>query len=164
MVDVVDNSEVFLFADDAKIFHEISCNSDSKKLQADLNRICAWMRIGRNIPDYDQEYEMNGFPLSRSEAEVDLGVNIEQDLSFNKHISAKMNKANSIAGLIRRSFEYMDKYSFKLLFTALVRPHLEYAQATWSPHLKKHIKAKEMCRGGRLRQFLALRTWVMRPD
>ena len=33
MVDVVDNSEVFLFADDAKVFHEISCNSDSKKLQ-----------------------------------------------------------------------------------------------------------------------------------
>ena len=37
----------------------------------------------------------------------------------------------------------MDKDSFKLLFTALVRPHLEYAQATWSPHLKKHIKAIE---------------------
>ena len=86
---------------------------------------------------------MNGFPLSRSEAEVDLGVNIEQDLSFNKHISAKINKANSIARLIRRSFEYMDKDSFKLLFTALVRSHLEYAQATWSPHLKKHIKAIE---------------------
>ena len=158
MVDVVDNSEVVLFADDAKVFHEIPCNSDSKKLQADLNRMCAWsedsllcfhpakcvwMRIGRNVPDYDQEYEMNGFPLSRSEAEVDLGVNIEQDLSFNKHISAKINKANSIAGLIRRSFEYMDKDSFKLVFTALVRPHLEYAQATWSPHLKKHIKAIE---------------------
>ena len=44
------------------------------------------MRIGRNVPDYDQEYEMNGFPLSMSETEVDLGVNMEQDLSFNKHI------------------------------------------------------------------------------
>ena len=37
----------------------------------------------------------------------------------------------------------MDKNNFKLLFTALVRPHLEYAQATWGPHLKKHIKAIE---------------------
>ena len=112
MVGVMDNSEVFLFVDDAKVFHEISCNSDSKKLQADLNRMCAWsedsllrfhpakcawMRIERNVPDHDQEYEMNGFPLSRSEAEVDLGVNIEQDLSFNKHISAKnkQSKFNS---------------------------------------------------------------------
>ena len=41
-MDVVDNSEVFLFADDAMVFHEISSNSDSSKLQADLNRMCAW--------------------------------------------------------------------------------------------------------------------------
>ena len=33
------------------------------------------MRIGGNVPDYDHEFEMNGFPLSRSEAKVDLGVN-----------------------------------------------------------------------------------------
>ena len=101
------------------------------------------MRLGRNVPDYDQGYEMNGFPVSRSEAEVDLGVNIEQDLSFNKHMSVKMNKANLITGLICRSFEYMDKDSFKLLFIPLVQAHLEYAQATWSPHLQKHIKAIE---------------------
>ena len=70
MLDVVDNSEVFLFTDDAKVFHEISSNSDSNKLQADLNRMCAWsedsllrfhpakcvwMRIGRNVLDYDWE-------------------------------------------------------------------------------------------------------------
>ena len=77
-----------------------------------LSAKCVWMRIGRNVPDYDQEYEVNVFPLSSSEADVDLGVNIEQDLNINKHISAKINKTNSIAGLIRQSFEYMDKDSF----------------------------------------------------
>ena len=28
---------------------------------------------------------------------------------------------------------------FRKLFTAFVRPHLEYAVAVWSPHLKKHV-------------------------
>ena len=28
---------------------------------------------------------------------------------------------------------------FKKLFTVMVRPHLEYAQQVWQPHLKKHI-------------------------
>ena len=47
-------------------------------------------------------------------------------------------KANSIMGLIRRTMEYMDSNSFKLLYTALVRPHLEYASQVWCPHLAKH--------------------------
>ena len=32
---------------------------------------------------------------------------------------------------------------FTLLFKALVRPHLEYAQPVWSPCLKKHINLIE---------------------
>ena len=32
---------------------------------------------------------------------------------------------------------------FKKLYVAFVRPHLEYAQSTWSPYLRKHINAIE---------------------
>ena len=28
----------------------------------------------------------------------------------------------------------------KKLYTSFIRPHLEYAQPVWSPHLRKHIK------------------------
>ena len=48
-----------------------------------------------------------------------------------------MNKANRILGLIRRSYQYLDCDSFKKLFTALVRPHLEYSIVAWSPRLAK---------------------------
>ena len=44
-----------------------------------------------------------------------------------------MNKANSIMGLIRRTYTYLNEQSFKDLFQALVRPHIEYAEAVWSP-------------------------------
>ena len=59
------------------------------------------------------------------------------------HIAEKVNKANSVAGAIRRSFEYLDKDSFKKLYTALVRPRLEYANAVWNPYKKKDITTLE---------------------
>ena len=41
-------------------------------------------------------------------------------------------------GIIRRTFEHLNKTTFLLLYKALVRPHLEYANQVWAPILKKH--------------------------
>ena len=59
------------------------------------------------------------------------------------YIAETVNKANSVLGAIRRSFEYLDKDTFKKLYTALVRPHLEYANAVWNPSKKKDITTLE---------------------
>ena len=53
-------------------------------------------------------------------------------MSF-RNINEKVNKANSIAGLIR-SFVNLDQEGFRKLFTAMVRPHLEYTQSVWSSY------------------------------
>ena len=75
--------------------------------------------------------------------EKDLGVIMDSDLNFEQHITTKVNKANSIMGLIRRSFTFLDCYLSKKLYVTFVRPHLEYARAVWSPHLTKHINTIE---------------------
>ena len=46
-------------------------------------------------------------------------------------------------GLIRRTFTYIDEPTFLMLYKALVRPHLEYANSVWNPYKKKHITALE---------------------
>ena len=46
-------------------------------------------------------------------------------------------------GLIRRSFSFLNCDLFKRLYTTFVRPHLEYAQVVWSPHLVKQVKMIE---------------------
>ena len=53
------------------------------------------------------------------------------------------NKANTIVGMIRRTFRFLDKKIFLLLYKALVRPHLEFANVIWSPSYKKDIIALE---------------------
>ena len=66
-------------------------------------------------------------------------MNVDPELKFSKHTEIQVNKANKILGLIRRSYEYMDKEMLKNLFIALVRPHLEFANVVWSPRLIKDI-------------------------
>jgi hypothetical protein len=68
--------------------------------------------------------------LQNADGEKDIGVLVDDQLNYSQHIiQQKINKANSIMGLIRRTFTYLNEHNFKYLFQALVRPHLEYAAA-----------------------------------
>ena len=46
-------------------------------------------------------------------------------------------------GLIKRNFIYMDSKTFIMIYKALVRPHVEYANSIWSPYKKGDIEAIE---------------------
>ena len=66
----------------------------------------------------------------------DLGVMFDTQLNFTDHIQEKINKACKMIGLLKRNFIYMDCKTFILLYKALVRPHLEYANSVCSPYRK----------------------------
>ena len=149
------NSNVYLFADDTKLFYKIKSPEDAYTLQCDLNSLERWtekwllkfntskchvLTLGKfeNIV-HTQRYTIHGDELEHVFEEKDLGVVFESELKFEQHIAQKVKKANQIMGLIRRSFSYLDCKLFKKLYTTFVRPHLEYAQAVWAPYLRKHV-------------------------
>ncbi|XP_050704335.1 uncharacterized protein LOC126989767 [Eriocheir sinensis] len=142
------DSQVFLYADDTKIFRKIKEREDCDKLQEDLDELKGWtekwlmnfhpdkskhMRIGQSEIE-DKVYNMYS-KINKTRVEKDIGVVIDNKLMFSDHLAEKINKANKIVGLIRRTFIHLDPAVFKTLYTALVRPHLEYANQVWSPHL-----------------------------
>ena len=146
MVEIDCVSDIYLYADDTKIFHEINSPADKEELQEDINKLYDWtkesllrfhpqkcvsMHIGSGPPEVPNCYAMDDTILEISVEEKDLGVLIDSKLSFEQHIASKVNKANSLVGLIRRSFEFLDGDMFRRLFTSIVRPHLEYANAVW---------------------------------
>ena len=152
-------SEIFLFADDTKVFRKVTSISDSEELQNDINRLEEWTRkwllefnvkkchvltLGK-IEDvkHTQRYTLADKELEHVFSEKDLGVTFDTELQFEEHITSKVNKANAIVGLIRRSFSFLDCHLFKKLYTTFVRPHLEYAQSVWAPHLQKYIDMLE---------------------
>lgn len=54
-------------------------------------------------------------------SEKDIGLIIGDQLSFEKHISEKMNTADSVMDLIKRTFTFLDHSSLKFLYDSLVR-------------------------------------------
>ena len=74
--------------------------------------------------------------IQKVEYHKDLGVLFDSQLSFKDHIQEKINKAYSIIGIIKRNFIHMNSNTFVLLYKALVRPHVEYANSVWSPYRK----------------------------
>ena len=74
--------------------------------------------------------------------EKDLGVWMDDRLKFSTHIGHAVAKGNQVLGLIKRSFVHRDSKIIKRLFTALVRPHFEYANAVCqSPPVQKGYRA-----------------------
>ena len=86
---------------------------------------------------------MNSKTLKVVNEEQDLGIIFQDDLKFNKYISTKVQKANSMLGLIIRSFDYLDKNSYIRLYKAMIRPQLEYGNAIWHPYLRKDVDSIE---------------------
>ena len=142
-----------LFADDAKIYAVVS-NDRENLVQTSLNRAVNWAKIWRmffntskchhlHVGKHDTgiRYTMTANnqerELEKVESEKDLGVIIDQNLTFRAHITSKVNVSNKNLGIIFRTFTYIDQEMFLNLYESIVRPHLEYATPVWSPFYKK---------------------------
>jgi hypothetical protein len=107
--------------------------------------INAWTKEQNTIIYIVYHNDGNIIELEQSDGKKDIGVHVDENLSFNKHMQYQVNKANSIMGLIRRIYAHLDEQSFKYLFQALVRPHIEYAEAVWTPFKVGGIEKNRKC-------------------
>jgi len=62
---------------------------------------------------------------------------------FSNHIQDKINKAYAMLGVIKRTLQYLQLYSFILLYKNMVRSHLDYCSSVWTPYRKGDIEDLE---------------------
>ena len=153
MSDVVD-SPIHMFADDTKIFRQMTAQSDQVTLQKDLRqletRTRKWqlhfneekykvMHLKQYNHHYDYTITSGGEDTTMGETinERDLGLQTDRDLKFDQQVEMVANKANKMLGLIKRSFIYLDGPNMKTLYTSLVRPILEYGHVVWAQHSRE---------------------------
>ena len=107
-------NSIRLFADDTKIHRTVTTDSDCLSLQKDIDSIEEWaskwqlkfhpkkcktMRIGDKHPKYN--YTMTAedgtiVQLEETVMEKDLGVAVDNKLTFSQHINSTVVKANQV--------------------------------------------------------------------
>ena len=151
-------SSVKMFADDTKVYTRSDTEGATATLQEDLKKLQEWadrwlmkfhpqkckvMKLGYHKSEVAYYmYEMNEdgscreHRLDETETEKDLGVVIDEKLTFKNHVQQSATKANKIVGIIRRSFDHLTQRVLVQLYKGLVRPLLEYGHAVYQPQHK----------------------------
>ena len=74
--------------------------------------------------------------MEKVECEKDIGVMVHQTLKPSLQCTKAAAKANQVLGQLARGVTYRDRDTLLRLYNVYVRPHLEYAVASWCPYTK----------------------------
>ncbi|GAB0181888.1 mitochondrial enolase superfamily member 1 [Grus japonensis] len=137
-------------ADDTKLGGVADTPEGCTAIQQDLDRLENWakrnhmkfskgkcwvLHLGRNKPRH--LYRSGVDLLGSSSAEKDLGVLVDNKLSMSQQCAPVAKKANGILGHIKKSVASRSREVLCPLYSALMRPHLEFCVQFWASQFKK---------------------------
>jgi len=155
------HSNVLCFADDSRVYKGISDETDTAKLQEDLNSICSWStqnkmqfnhkkfehiqyRTSNTLQQPHTTYKtQTGAEIQEKQHVRDLGIIMSNNCSFKPQIEKVTKTTRNLASWILRTFEARDNTTMLTSWKTLVLPRHDYCCILWSPHQAGQINDLE---------------------
>ena len=106
---------------------------------------CKVLRIGLGHPEFTYTLTTltGANPLECSHLEKDVGIQVDDQLKFTQQVQQAESNTNRLLGVIRHSYQYLDKTTFLRLYKEIVLQTLEYGGVVWSPQYQYDIDVVE---------------------
>src|SRR5277367_6038800 len=138
-------SKVLLYADDLKMFRQVSVLADAELLQTDLISITDWLNSNFMSLSVDKTvkvsygkrnvlyaYNCQGVNIRANDSVLDLGVYFDRQLTFTLHVDFVIKKLLSLYFLVRAYFGIWSTTLTTLIINTYVRPIIEYCSCVWN--------------------------------
>ncbi|GAB0202735.1 hypothetical protein GRJ2_002739100 [Grus japonensis] len=99
---------------------------------------CKVLHMGQHSPKHN--YGLGGEWIERRHEKKDLGVLIDEKLNVSRQCALAAQKANCVLGCIKRTMTSRSREVILPLYSALVRPHLEYCVQLWGPQYRRDME------------------------
>ena len=169
IANVTDKFHFTLYADDTSLIEPIckfttGTNGNSETSQAinsELSRITDWLCVNklslnatktkmmifhfrqRNISKIKLELFINNTKIEQVKEFDFLGIMLDECMTWNSHINKIAGKLSRVNGVLSRLKRFVPTDTLKMIYNALIQPHLNYGVLLWGKNVARIWKLQK---------------------